>query len=94
MVHEIHHLHKRKRVHERLEEFPHPHPWVNFLDNLLLVIAVVGPLMNIPQVYKIFSLKNAAGVSTLSFSLFATFDIPWIIYGIVHKEKPIVQFHK
>jgi hypothetical protein len=28
-------------------------------------------------------------VSALSFGLFAAFNIPWIIYGAVHREKPI-----
>ena len=85
-----HHLHKRKRVHQKLQKFPHPNKKIRFLDNMLLVIAILGPLSTLPQLIKIFILKNAAGVSTLTFGFFATFDIPWIIYGIVHKEKPIV----
>jgi uncharacterized protein with PQ loop repeat len=86
----MHHIHKRKRFHEKLEPFPHENKWINFLDRLLLVVAIVGPIMSIPQIYKIYSLKTAAGVSALSFGFFAVFNIPWIIYGIVHKEKPIV----
>jgi len=46
--------------------------------------------MNIPQIYKIFSTQNATGVSLISFSMFAIMEIPWIIYGIIHKAKPIV----
>ncbi len=86
----LHHLHKRKRVHEKLEKYPHPNKGVRFLDNLLLVVAVIGPMANIPQIIKIFVLKSSAGVSTLTFTFFVIFNIPWIIYGIVHKEKPIV----
>jgi uncharacterized protein with PQ loop repeat len=86
----IHHLHRRKRVHQNLERFPHENKWINRLDRFLLIVAVVGPVMSIPQIYKIYSTKTAAGVSGLSFGLFAVFNIPWIIYGIVHKEKPIV----
>jgi len=90
MAQGIHHLHKRKRVHQKLEKYPHHHPWIRFLDNFLLVIAVIGPLNNLPQIIKIFTSKTSSGVSTLTFSLFALFNIPWIIYGIAHKEKPII----
>ena len=86
----IHHLHKRKRVYQKLEKYPHPHPWIRFLDNFLLLIAVIGPLSNVPQIIKIFVSKDSSGVSLITFSLFMTFNIPWIIYGVVHKEKPIV----
>jgi len=90
----IHHLYKRKRFHqlpgEKLQEYPHPDKWINRLDKLLLIIAAVGPIMNIPQAIHIFALKNASGVSLISFSSFAFFDIFWLIYGIVHKEKPII----
>ena len=86
----IHHIHKRKRFHENLEAYPHPNKWIRFLDNLILFVAVVGPMANIPQIIKIFTLKSSAGVSALTFIIYAVFNIPWIIYGIVHKEKPIV----
>ena len=87
---ELYHLNKRKRIHQKLEKYPHPDQGIRFLDNFLLVIAAIGPLSNIPQIIKILMTKTSLGVSTLTFSFFAVFNIPWIIYGIVHKEKPIV----
>ncbi|MBW3022856.1 hypothetical protein KY308_02030 [Candidatus Woesearchaeota archaeon] len=85
------HLHKRKRVHSKnLEKFPSKNPYIRFLDNLLLVIAVVGPLANIPQILRIFILKTAEGVSPISWAAFTIFNIPWILYGLAHKEKRIV----
>ncbi|MCD4666507.1 hypothetical protein K8R47_01705 [archaeon] len=87
---EILHLHKRKRIHQKLEKYPHKNKWVRFLDRFLLFLAIVGPLINAPQVFRIFDLKNAGGLSIVTWSLYAIFDIPWVIYGIVHKEKPIV----
>ena len=86
----IHQLHKRKRIHQKLEKYPHPNPWVKFLDNLLLVIAVIGPFSNLPQIIKIFAFKSSQGVSTLTFSLFLFFNIIWFTYGVVHKEKPLI----
>jgi uncharacterized protein with PQ loop repeat len=87
---EVHHLHKRKIVCEKKEKFPHPKKGIRILDNLLLAIAFIGPMVNLPQIIKIFSLKSAIGVSAWTFGLFAVFDIPWIIYGKVHKELPIM----
>jgi len=86
----IHHIHQRKRVHQKLEPYPHPNPRIRFLDDLLLAVAVIAPLTNFPQVFQIFYLKDASGVSLLSFSLFAFFNTFWIAYGLVHREKPII----
>ena len=41
------------------------------------------------QILQIFTLKSAAGVSSLSWGLYALFNLPWLAYGIVHKDKPI-----
>jgi len=86
----IHHIHKRKRISQKLLPYPHKNKWIRFLDKFLLIIAVIGPLMAFPQVFKIYIEKNASGVSLLSWSLFTLLNIPWIIYGFVHKEKPII----
>ncbi|MBU0615950.1 MAG: hypothetical protein KJ601_07715 [Nanoarchaeota archaeon] len=90
MNHDIHHLNKRKRQHQKLAPYPHPDKWISFLDKLLVVVAAIGPLNNLPQIIKIYLYHNAAGVSPLSWLLYTIFDIPWIIYGAVHKEFPIV----
>lgn len=86
----LHHLHQRKRVHHKLEPYPHPNPSIRFLDNLVLLVAVIGPVTNLPQIFKIFSEKNAAGISVFTWMLWIVMSIIWLIYGIVHKEKPII----
>jgi len=89
----VHHIHHRQRVHQNLDKFPHDNKWVNRLDQLLLIVAFVAPATSIPQIVKIFRTQNATGVSALSFGMFAFFNIPWIIYGIVHREKPIIVMY-
>ncbi len=86
----IHHLNKRKRIHLKKEEYPHPQKWVRWLDNFLLVVAVLGPLVSIPQLIRIYFMKNISGVSIITWIFFAVGAIPWVAYGVVHKEKPIV----
>ena len=88
--HAIHHMHKRKRFYEKLEPFPHPKKWMRWFDNFLLVIAIIGPLMNLPQIYDIFINKNASGVSLTTWTMHTVFAVPWLIYGIFHRDKPII----
>lgn len=45
------------------EPYPHPKRFNKIMDRLVYLIVIVGPLMTIPQVTKIWFLKNAAGVS-------------------------------
>jgi uncharacterized protein with PQ loop repeat len=46
--------------------------------------------MTLPQIIKVYTIQNVAGLSFLTWLMYSIMDIPWIVYGIVHKEKPIV----
>ena len=87
----LHHLHVRKRFYKNLEPFPAKSFWKRLLDRAVLAAGVAGPIMTIPQVLDIFLSQNAAGVSVISWSSYALFDIIWIIYGFVHREMPIIE---
>lgn len=90
MSHPVHHLHKRKRVHVHDQAYPHPHPFKRFMDHAIYVIGILAPIMGSIQAYKIWAYKTAAGIAlpTFVFNVFA--NIFWLIYGILHKEKPII----
>ena len=60
------------------------------LDRAVLGVGILGPIMSIPQIALIYISRDAAGVSPVSFLAWALFDIPWIVYGLVHREPPIV----
>lgn len=64
--------------------------WISILEKCTIAAGIVGPLMVIPQILKIFTFHNATGVSALSWLAFGILDIPFIIYGAAHKDKPIV----
>lgn len=85
-----HHLSLRKRGARGLEPFPARSAWLRFLDRTVLVIGVIGPLMSIPQILKIYLLQDATGVSVIFWGACAILDIPWILYGFVHRERPII----
>ncbi len=93
MVHHdvgLHHAHKRKRIHQKHEKYPHPDNLKRFMDKAIYVVGVFGPIMTLPQVWKIWVGKNAVGVSVLSWSAYLIAAFFWLVYGLIHKEKPII----
>ncbi len=60
------------------------------LDKFIYVIGIGGPSMTIPQVIKIWSEKNAGGISIIAWSGYTFFAILWMLYGINHNQKPII----
>lgn len=81
----------RKRVSKNLEPYPARSSWKRALDVMIIFIGVIGPLLTIPQILLIYGDQQAAGVSAISWFGWATLNIPWILYGIAHKEPPIVM---
>ncbi|MBW2981380.1 hypothetical protein KY343_00740 [Candidatus Woesearchaeota archaeon] len=93
MVHEthgLHHLHKRKRIHVKHEKYPHPNKLKRFMDHIIYFIGIVGPLMTIPQIWKIWVGKNAAGVSIISWTAYFITAFFWLTYAVLHREKPLI----
>jgi len=84
------HQHKRKRLHKLNEPYPHPKPWLEKLDHLVIIVAIISPLTALPQIYNIWYLQNVEGVSLLTWLLFSIIAIPLLIYGIAHKEKVLI----
>ena len=62
---------------------------LRMLDRVIYAVGVIGPLFTIPQLVKIYYLQDASGVSALSWGAYALSDIPWILYGMAHREGPI-----
>ena len=60
------------------------------VDVAVYVASVTSPLMTIPQVYQIYAYQDASGVSELSWGAYTLFSIPWLAYGILHEQKPLI----
>jgi len=90
MTEGLHHAHKRKRIHQKKELYPHPNKWKRILDKIIYIVGIMGPIMTIPQVLRIWIEKNAAGVTIITWFSWLIIGIFWLTYGIVHKEKPII----
>jgi len=86
----LHHFHIRKRIHKHHEPYPHPDRTKRAVDKMIYIVALVGPLFNVPQLLKIWINQNASGVSAVSWGAFMFISGFWLLYGILHKEKPII----
>jgi len=87
----IAHFHLRKRIYNNLEEYPNPDKLKRFIDNSIFFVSFIGPIMTIPQLYEIWIVRNASGVSTISWASYLFVNTFWLVYGILHKEKPIIM---
>lgn len=85
-----HHHHIRKRIYKKHEPYPHPNKVKRFVDKLIYPVAIMGPVMTIPQFINVWIGKDASGVSALSWFSYSVLSIVWLIYGLLHKEKPII----
>jgi len=86
----IHHQSLRKRSYKKLEPYPHPNKFKRFFDKLIYVVAIITPITNLPQLLKVWVDHDVSGVSLLSWTSFAAISVIWTIYGIIHKETPII----
>jgi len=82
-------LHVRKRGGGR-EPYPARTPGLRAVDALVYTAGILAPVMTLPQIYLIFSTRNASGVSAEAWLAWALLDVPWILYGVVHRERPLV----
>ena len=62
----------------------------HFLDALFYVVAILAPFMTLPQLYVIWVKRTVEGVSVASFMGYIIFNFFWVIYGLIHKDKPIL----
>ena len=89
----LHHAHKRKRIYQKHEPFPHPNKWKRILDRLIYFVGIFAALMTIPQIWQIWIGRNAGGVSILSWCSYLIAASFWVLYGLAHKEKPIILIY-
>lgn len=80
------HKHERSLAHQKHKKTTYK----VFLDKVTFVAGVVGPFTVLPQIYSIFHNKSAAGVSLATWLLIFIVTLPWVFYGIAHKEKSII----
>lgn len=74
------------RIHHR---DPRSVPSTSILGRLVVVAAIVEPLMTLPQIYQIWSTKNAQGVSLATWAFYVLASLVWLVYGVKTGSKPL-----
>jgi uncharacterized protein with PQ loop repeat len=79
-THSVHrHIKRKKKTPKKKSE----------IDRLIYFAVVIGPLMTLPQVYSIW-VQGQKGVSIISWVAYLVCSAIWLVYGIKHKDKPII----
>ena len=90
--HPLYHLHRQSRA-VKIRKPLFPAKWIRILDKIIMVVAVLGPVCTLPQVYKIWYLQNAGGISLIAFGSYLFLNFPMLIYGIAHRDRIIIQMY-
>ncbi len=68
----------------------HKEPQKRALDKLMYGIGLIAPVMTIPQLLQIWQNHKTQGVSITTWAAYAFVAALWLVYGLIHKEKPII----
>lgn len=77
------HHHIKKHTHKRENNL------IILMDKLMYVIALIAPVMTIPQLVGVMN-HHVAGVSLATWGAYAFVSALWLLYGILHKDKPLI----
>lgn len=59
------------------------------IDRVAIVASFMYPLTGVPQVIEVLG-GNIAGVSILSWAGFSLFSVFFVLYGLMHKVRPMI----
>ncbi len=88
----LHHIHLRKRrYHKNLKKFPNTNPNIKRLDDTMLILGSIAPLFTLPQIITLFVTRDSSGLAWPTYLLLGLTNALWVVYGTVHKDKPLVS---
>lgn len=64
--------------------------FIIFFDKYMIFAGILGQYLFYAQSYKIFTTKSANDLSLDGFVVIIISTLSWLIYGILHKELPII----
>ncbi|HVI69436.1 MAG TPA: hypothetical protein VM581_03170 [Magnetospirillaceae bacterium] len=73
----------------------HPHPVKanakrEPIDRVMDVVAVVSPMLGVPQVIQIFTSQDASSLSLFSWASFAGVSTIFLLYALKHQLRPLI----
>lgn len=67
--------------------------FVSSVDKAVFLVGFFGAIIYLPQLLKIWVGKNVSGISLVSWIGIFLGSIIWVLYGIAHKQKPIIYIN-
>lgn len=61
-----------------------------WFNELILLLAFGTPLLTLPQLLAVWKHRRVEGLSLTTWAGYSVMSLLWLIYGIIHKEKPII----
>lgn len=67
----------------------HIKPKYNSFDRSMIAISLLEPVFSLPQVIRLFTVKNAVSLSLVTWIFYLATTVIWLIWGFKRKLKPI-----
>lgn len=61
-----------------------------FLEQIMLVVAVIEPFSSVPQLILLYNKQNAESLSLLSSILYLSTSCLWLAYALKIRSKPLI----
>jgi len=59
-------------------------------DKWMPFIGLLGPIMTMPQLFKVWMEKDASSLSLATWITYLMLALFWSSYGYLHKQKPLI----
>ncbi len=88
----LHHVGQRKRATRGKKTNKHPQPdkLKSAVDHSIYAVAMLGPVMTLPQISNVWVGRDTSGLSLVSWTAYTLVAVFWVFYGMLHRDKPIV----
>jgi len=70
----------------------HKHQREFLVNKFIILVAIIEPLITLPQAYTIFNNRDASDISLLTWIGYSAMTSIWIWYSIVNKEKIVLIY--
>lgn len=85
MVNPRHHQSLRERTKNKQNA-----KLVYWFDKFIILAGIFTVIATVPQVLEIWLNQSADGVSSISWAYYVFYSISFTVYGLIHKEFPII----
>ncbi len=74
----------------RIPSVAHRTPVRVAFDNGMYLVALVTPMLTIPQLLIVWTQRRIDGVSILTWGAYAAMSGVWLIYGLLNKQRQLI----